>query len=1761
MASEVSPTKVTGGGGFEFEDKVAAFFMCHLLSARVPLDPRLGTIQRIDFQTRAAGWFLDDLMLTLKGVDGDRRCAFSIKSNPQFLKTTAPSDFVRAAWEQYLGEGSAPFNKNRDRFGLITSPIDIDTKTRLEDLFRKARDQESQDLAQSIKAQGYVSSEERSLFFSFSCPPDLSQKHSVNENNIGELLRSIEHLAFDFEHAASSRLSEAISILKDILESKSLDEANNLWESLCTIARSTRSQGGYIDLNKLVSELRTRYRLTNYPDHSTAWEKIKRIAREEMELIPDKIAGTISINRTHAVSEIEKKLSSNYAVALLGESGCGKTVIEKSIATSKLNSSKVVWLNTDNLLFLDEVPVHEIFMAIPDNEAFIIIDGLDQIYDTAKFKKIASLLRTCHQATVSSPWKVIVSCQPQEWDRVKTNISKLNIQFDWVEIDITNPSNKDLEPVWQNYPGLRNLSYHLHLRQFLFKPKVLDLFASKMKVGGGFDAQAFSDGFEKSPFVGESHLVSWYWDQETKNNPDGLKRGVFLKRFAATLADNLASEVQASELSIEELSMTQVLTSARILRERNEKVSFEHDLIADWARLRILIDEDLKVYEFIKDRLTSPLWCRALRLLGIHLLETEADLQKWKRIFDSFSGAKVGGNIGQDLLLEASIFSANPLGNLARLWNELQDNGGALLRRLLNRFLQSASVPSAFALLMANHYKNETTADILARYRDPYWFYWTPVIQFLHIHKEDAIQLAQKPVATIVDKWLRYSKKDWPARSEAAEFAIDMAENMLALRMSDGILLDEGGVVKLAYRAGLAACNEQPDRVIDFALTACSRKEPSGRILDLIVKYNEETKAVASKTTRPRRKIFPPTTLSSFMDKEPPPPWPNGPTFRVEHDFKDLCFESDYDSDALYPIISSYPDKALEIILALLIEEPTTRDRYGARIEQYTGLTFAHRWFPPFYTRGPFLFFLSTHPEKGIDLIISLINFATERWAEDWASEGKEPPHVEIEFPWGVKRFTGNAQTYYWHRDIGNISHIISSALMALEKWLYTRLEINEAKQETVRLIEEILRKGSSLAFIGLLVSVGKKNQELFSGPLFPLFAIPEFYSWDIQHSITGETYQMMGWGNQGKNMFDLAKEFNYMTHRKLLLDRLAISIFLQGKEKQEEFRKFREKWKVRFDQSQFGAASPDTLENLIQWFDISNWKVKHDPDHGKIIEFEMPRDIVERRQEGLKENQERQLLIMLPIKYRRILDGQEPLEPDAGVKVWNTIQQISGIVEPKDFRNNILNKNDAICGGIAVLFKHYRAWLQKLPDREKWCIDKITALILNPPTEREEFDSEYSVANWVWDRFCAEVMPIIWSDEPENPMYTSCIAILAANIHYETVSILFRAASELRGILKGHFRNLNNFLLRWSHARWKHNREKYSEKKTFDVNKWLRKEISSFDKGKSSSDQLPWEQIAKDEIKKRKALFQQEIKKRGDGWRPPREVYFDLSLIKAAFNWLPPLEQAGDKNEREEWLQFWRQALAWTLTKFEINDKEELSGTPTEWDVWLFEKLAIQVASMEDRERSDELWRPILNLSIAGHYWVSVFLMEWFIKGIGAETVPINFVKRWKEMLEFAFESAKWNPSSGYRRYQLNELWCELLGMGSLASIIWVADRKNIIKEMRSYYDRWAKSSLGDIDSAARFINFLTLPAAEEILFEALSWLDKSSTAVGDAFFTGRHNTVQKHLAGLLEISWKKYSPKLRENAEAYGAFKHLLRKLVDLQNPQAIQIQQSLI
>src|SRR6267378_2455488 len=76
-----APVGNTGGGGFSFENAVAARFMLDLLGQTHMLGLKsFGKVVRLDWQARDSGWLLDDLVVTSTIGAGRRSAAISIKS-------------------------------------------------------------------------------------------------------------------------------------------------------------------------------------------------------------------------------------------------------------------------------------------------------------------------------------------------------------------------------------------------------------------------------------------------------------------------------------------------------------------------------------------------------------------------------------------------------------------------------------------------------------------------------------------------------------------------------------------------------------------------------------------------------------------------------------------------------------------------------------------------------------------------------------------------------------------------------------------------------------------------------------------------------------------------------------------------------------------------------------------------------------------------------------------------------------------------------------------------------------------------------------------------------------------------------------------------------------------------------------------------------------------------------------------------------------------------------------------------------------------------------------------------------------------------------------------------------------------------------------------------------------------------------------------------------------------------------------------------
>ena len=142
-------------------------------------------------------------------------------------------------------------------------------------------------------------------------------------------------------------------------------------------------------------------------------------------------------------------------------------------------------------------------------------------------------------------------------------------------------------------------------------------------------------------------------------------------------------------------------------------------------------------------------------------------------------------------------------------------------------------------------------------------------------------------------------------------------------------------------------------------------------------------------------------------------------------------------------------------------------------------------WIPPFYTYGPFLLLL----RAGRELVLMLVDYATAKWKERSLRHGWGTPLPQtVKVNDQERQLWGDAQVFCWHRGTGVAPDVIQVALMALEKWLYERLETGKEIDEE---IGWLLAHTNSVAIAGLLVTVSLMKPEKAQKWVEPLMKLP----------------------------------------------------------------------------------------------------------------------------------------------------------------------------------------------------------------------------------------------------------------------------------------------------------------------------------------------------------------------------------------------------------------------------------------------------------------------------------------------------------------------------------------------------------------------------------------------------------------------------------------------------------------------------------------------
>ena len=795
-------------------------------------------------------------------------------------------------------------------------------------------------------------------------------------------------------------------------------------------------------------------------------------------------------------------------------------------------------------------------------------------------------------------------------------------------------------------------------------------------------------------------------------------------------------------------------------------------------------------------------------------------------------------------------------------------------------------------------------------------------------------------------------------------------------------------------------------------------------------------------------------------------------------------------------------------------------------------------WLTPLYARGPFLVFLRTAPDQALDMAMRVVDAATERWALEHGHQPPDEPDepfvrrspyaIELSSGDDVLVRVGDGEVTFWYRGDARVPTTLSSLLMAIEKWLYDE---HDGGRDIAPVCGRLLRDSSSMAVVGLLGAVGCRHPELLAGSLRPLVSTPEVLLWDADYKVVPHEYLLMGLFEEPEPFRGLAREWYELEHRKTTLEQLALQQMLHNDEERRYFAAQRKRWLARVDDD----GEPAALRFLAARFDPDSWQERTHESGATYFEFEAPEELRAESEETRRELAERQFWLTMPMQCRQVLDGQVSLDADRLEETWQHVRPLLEKPPLADVTDDGVARGDnAACGFAAMLVVGHPAWLSEHPERERWCIDTLLAAI-DAPRDRDIMDSPVSGVEWSWDSFCADAVPLRWAERPDDARLRAGIARLAQSLHYRTIGRLFASAASVRDRLGDDFGRLRHLAVHIAEQR-PHEYLRVPEDEAVAVHSRaeLQRHITAFIDGSLDQNMPPWARLAVASTER----------------RDPMERGIDEPYLHAAHAWIPSLEEARDKNEREDWLAFFTEALD-SLVRRLVRDRDErhdeAHGTPYGHEYSLLRALPERILQLP-RDRSRELWEPLLALGSYAHYWVERFLGAWFDTGLVQGGVRAGFVDRWRDMLAFTATVERWRDDWDYHTRE--ERWL-LMGLGDWTIRRWTAEHAPTITEMRPHYERWAEQNLNHTWAATQFVRFLAREAAAPLLEDGLVWLAAAGAERGH-----EQERFDEALESMLTDVIARHPELARSQAPAGEALRGLLRGLADRQSPIALEL-----
>ncbi|MBN1876728.1 MAG: NACHT domain-containing protein [Anaerolineae bacterium] len=777
--------------------------------------------------------------------------------------------------------------------------------------------------------------------------------------------------------------------------------------------------------------------------------------------IYDRLGEHFFLDRLGIREDFNRKFLNNRLIIVKGIAGVGKSVFAKaSIQRLQQEHYYVFAFKADSFVreslgaafdYIDSDFKSILEYIGQTQQVVVLIDSLEKLLETMAYEALKEFLRICKEL---QNVKIIITCRNHAYQQLVFQLHYEFPKYDSVEVSLF--TDAEFEQVESQFPLLVTLTQNERVKQILRRPFYLQLVIK------------YSQLAKRTDEFTERDFKKLIWDEViSKRN---IQRGRIFETIALQRA--VSMNLYARVDGLDPVIVKQLFNDNIILIEEQlaEAYTPSHDVYEDIALTRFVE----RVYQEKQTTLDffhrfggkKPAKRRAFRLwVNDSLFDITPGLRSF--IYDVFESDEVE-QYWKDEIIIAILRSEYCHSFFDSSEEILQRDNYSLFVRFIHLLKTTCQEPDKRAVeLLRSENKDSLYQGV---YLVPAGPGWEPVIDFTYKHFTY--------LGTYYSLILRLIAHEWAKKLYFGNELPPEAKN------AGKILLNIIEESKDQYdsRRNKPYSEKDIDKALEVLFNLCSlfKKEVKKLIEDA---RNFDAKGSENYRLRDFYSTVIAYTLSGLHSRE------------VCKALPDLVCAVALDKWLLKPkmesVSSSWPPEPY------LSSDPINPDSsFGLA----TGI--ADGYFPPGIYKTPVRFLLYLHPAAALRFIASVLNHATNAYAESERGKCTGVSEVKILHKDGaITTQIGNRALWAIYRGtIEATSYMLESVLMSLENWLLELCRLKEKWASDLLKIayDYLLKHSNSVATTAVLASVAMAYPQKIGELCLPLLRVKEFFFWDF---------------------------------------------------------------------------------------------------------------------------------------------------------------------------------------------------------------------------------------------------------------------------------------------------------------------------------------------------------------------------------------------------------------------------------------------------------------------------------------------------------------------------------------------------------------------------------------------------------------------------------------------------------------------------------------